>query len=80
MESRYPHPSEGPVLPLLMIATFLATVVFLRTDAEHSVLAACFAFAWFLVAFALQAYTWLHREHALWLAARRDVEVEPDNQ
>ncbi len=66
MERRHPHPSAGPVLPLIMILSFLATFGFLRSNADRAVPAACFAFALFLVSFALYTYTWLHREHTLW--------------
>jgi hypothetical protein len=65
----HPHPSERPLLPLLMVVTFLAALVLLRFDWKHSALAAGFAFAWFLTSFALYGYTWLQREHDTWRQA-----------
>ncbi|HLL68425.1 MAG TPA: hypothetical protein VK453_22330 [Micromonosporaceae bacterium] len=43
-----------------------------RVDAKYSALGAAFAFAWFLISFALYSYAWILRDNQEWLEAQRD--------
>jgi len=45
VRERHPHPSQQPLLPLVMVVSVLAGVISLRVDGKHSALLATFAFA-----------------------------------
>ncbi|GIF02399.1 hypothetical protein Ari01nite_98630 [Paractinoplanes rishiriensis] len=53
MRDRYPHPSQQPLLPLTMVVCVVIGVLFLRVGGQYAKFGAGFAFAWFLVSFAL---------------------------
>ena len=72
VRDRHPHPSQQPLLPLTMIVAVLVGVISLRLDGKYSALGAAFAFAWFLVAFALYGFAWILRDNGEWLESRRD--------
>jgi hypothetical protein len=72
VRERHPHPSQQPLLPLVMVVSVLAGVISLRVDGKHSALLATFAFAWFLVSFALYGYAWILRDNGEWRESRRD--------
>jgi hypothetical protein len=66
MFERHPHPSKQPLLPFLMVVALVIGVIALRIDGAHAGLVAGFAFAWFLVSFALYGAAWLARDQAEW--------------
>jgi hypothetical protein len=66
MRERFPHPSRQPLLPLTMVVALVIGVWFLHSDSPHATLGAGFAFAWFLVSFAVYAVAWILRDHAEW--------------
>jgi ATP/ADP translocase len=72
VRDRHPHPSQQPLLPLTMLVSLVVGLICLRVDGKYSALCAVFAFAWFLVAFALHAYAWILRDNSEWLDSRRD--------
>ncbi len=55
-----------------MLVSLVVGLISLRVGGRYSALGAGFAFAWFLVAFALHAYAWILRDHNEWLQSRRD--------
>lgn len=55
-----------------MVVSVVAGVISLGVDGKHSTLVATFAFAWFLVAFALYGYAWILRDNGEWRDSRRD--------
>jgi hypothetical protein len=69
---RYPHPSRQPLLPLVMLVSVILGVIILRVDGKYSALGAAFAFAWFLVSFALYGYAWILRDNSDRLESERD--------
>ena len=73
MRDRYPHPSQQPLLPLTMVVSVVIGVLFLRVGGQHAKFGAGFAFAWFLVSFALYGLAWLLRDHAEWRESRRNA-------
>jgi hypothetical protein len=73
MRDRYPHPSQQPLLPLTMVVSVVIGVLFLRIGGQYAKFGAGFAFAWFLVSFALYGLAWLLRDHAEWRESRRST-------
>lgn len=73
MRERHPHPSQQPLLPLTMVVSVVVGVLFLRAGGEYAKFGAGFAFAWFLISFALYAIAWTFRDQAEWLESRRDA-------
>jgi hypothetical protein len=71
MRERYPHPSQQPLLPLTMALSVVMGALFLRFGGQYATFGAGFAFAWFLVSFALYSLAWILRDYAEWLASRR---------
>jgi hypothetical protein len=71
MRERHPHPSQQPLLPLTMVVSVAVGVLFLRVGGRYAEFGAGFAFAWFLVAFALYGSAWLLRDHAEWRQSHR---------
>ena len=71
MHDRYPHPSKQLLLPLTMVVSLAVGLVILHVDGKYSVLGAAFAFAWFLVAFALYGYAWILRDNSEWSQRNR---------
>lgn len=79
MRDRYPHPSQQPLLPLAMVVAVSFGVLFLRVGGQYARFGAGFAFAWFLVSFALYGLAWLLRDHAEWRESRRSTSTsDPD--
>ena len=72
MRDRHPHPSQQPLLPLTMAVSVVIAFISIRADGKYSGLVAGFAFAWFLVAFALYCYAWILRDDRAWLESRND--------
>ena len=55
-----------------MLVSLVVGLICLKVDGRYSALGAAFAFAWFLVAFALHAYAWILRDNNEWLESRRE--------
>jgi hypothetical protein len=72
-DDRYPHPSQQPLLPLTMAVSVVIGVLFLRAGGQYAKFGAGFAFAWFLVSFALYGLAWLLRDHAEWRESQRST-------
>lgn len=72
LPDRHPHPSKQLLLPLAMLVSLVVGLICLRMDGKYSALGAAFAFAWFLVAFALLTYAWILRDNGEWLESRRE--------
>jgi uncharacterized membrane protein YGL010W len=68
----HPYVRSTP-LEVVMVITFIMTVVFLCIDWAEAHLAALMSFAWFLVSFTLYFVTWLVHGHAVWLRSRDSV-------
>ena len=73
MHERYPHPSQQPMLPLIMAVSLVTGLVCLRFGGRHATFGAGFSFAWFLVSFTLYSLAWILRDYAEWLESRRGV-------
>ena len=72
MGERHPHPSKQPLLPLTMVLSLALGVRALRLGGRYATFGAGFAFAWFLLCFALYSLSWIQRDHAEWLESRRN--------
>jgi hypothetical protein len=55
-----------------MFVSVVVGFISLRVDGRYSALGAAFAFAWFLIAFALYGYAWILRDNGEWLESQRD--------
>jgi hypothetical protein len=72
VRDRHPHPSQQPLLPFTMVVSLAVGLISLGLDRKYSALGAAFAFAWFLVSFALYGYAWILRDNGEWLESQRD--------
>jgi hypothetical protein len=72
MQDRHPHPSQQPLLPLTMVVSLVVGLISLKADGKYSSLGAAFAFAWFLISFALYSYAWILRDNSEWWESQRD--------
>jgi hypothetical protein len=75
MRDRHPHPSQQPILPLIMVVSVALGILLLRVGGQYAKFGAGFAFAWFLVTFALYGLAWLLRDHAEWWESRRSPDT-----
>jgi hypothetical protein len=79
VRERFPHPSQQPLLPLTMAVSVVVGFLFLRFGGQYATFAAGFAFAWFLVSFALYGVAWILRDLAEWRESRRaEILIDAD--
>jgi hypothetical protein len=58
---------------MTMVLAVVTGVLLLRGGGQYAKFGAGFAFAWFLVSFALYGLAWLLRDHAEWRESRRSM-------